>query len=72
VAPGVVVVVLVLGLKLIPRLSDGQKLLDGLRPANAAPRVAGDRAGINIVSNIVDLSDPIVRPTGGAAARRRS
>jgi hypothetical protein len=42
--------------------------LDGAKPAFAAQRVAGDRAGINMVSSIVDLADPIVRGNGGAAA----
>ena len=65
---GAVVVALVLVLNLIPRLSDGQKLLDRARPAFAAQRVAGDRAGISMVSSIVDLADPIVRDTGGASA----
>jgi uncharacterized membrane protein len=65
---GVVVVALVLALSLIPRTSDGQKLLDGLRPAWNTPRVIGDRAGIKMVSTIVDMEDPIMTPSGGAAA----
>ena len=65
---GVVVVALVLVLNLIPRLSNGQKVLDRARPAFAADRVAGDRAGINMVSSIVDLADPIVNDAGGGAA----
>jgi hypothetical protein len=67
-AVGVGVVLLVLGLSLIPRVSNGQKLLDALRPANAAARVQGDRAGITMVSAIVDTEDPIMTPKGGAAA----
>ena len=65
---GVGVVALVLVLSLIPRVSDGQKLLDALRPANTAARVHGDRAGISMVSAIVDTEDPIMTPQGGAAA----
>jgi hypothetical protein len=65
---GVVVVVLVLALNLIPRTSNGQKLLDGLAPAAAAARVTGDRTGINMVSAIVNTEDPIMTPSGGAAA----
>ena len=65
---GVGVVALVLVLSLIPRVSDGQKLLDALRPANTAARVQGDRAGISMVSAIVDTEDPIMTPQGGAAA----
>jgi hypothetical protein len=65
---GVLVVTLVLGLGLISRLNDGQKVLDAARPAFAPARVAGDRAGINIISQDVNLADPIVTPQGGAAA----
>lgn len=67
VAVGVLVVALVVALKLIPRLNAGQKLLDGAKPAFVADRVLGDRAGINMVSNVVDLANPIVRGNGGAA-----
>jgi len=65
---GVGVVGLVLVLSLVPRVSNGQKLLDALRPANDAARVDGDRAGINMVSAIVDTEDPIMTAQGGAAA----
>lgn len=65
---GVLVVALVVGLKLIPRLNAGQKVLDGARPAFTGPRVAADRAGIDIVSHVVDMADPIVGHKGGAAA----
>ncbi len=65
---GVVVVVLVLAISLIPRVSNGQKLLDGLGPAFTQQRVAGDRAGINMVSAIVNTEDPIMTPSGGGAA----
>jgi hypothetical protein len=65
---GVVVVTLVLGLNLIPRLNDGQKVLDSARPAFAPARVAGARAGINFISTNVDMADPLVTPEGGAAA----
>jgi ribonuclease I len=65
---GVVVVALVLVLSLVPRVSNGQKLLDALRPAFSAQRVSGDRAGITMVSAIVDTEDPIMTAQGGAAA----
>ncbi|MEA2466674.1 MAG: hypothetical protein QOJ57_800 [Thermoleophilaceae bacterium] len=68
VAVGVVVVGLVLVLSLIPRVSDGQKLLDGLRPVNAEPRIAGDRAAITMVSAIADTEDPIMTAQGSAPA----
>jgi hypothetical protein len=65
---GVIVVAIVVGLNLIPRLNDGQKVLDGARPAFTAGRVAGDRAGINLISHNVDMAQPIVTPQGGGAA----
>src|SRR5450432_2687196 len=68
IAVGAAGVVFVLALSLVPRVSHGQKLLDALRPANTAARVQGDRAGITMVSAIVDTEDPIMTPQGGAAA----
>jgi hypothetical protein len=65
---GVVVVGLALALSLIPRTSDGQKLLDALRPATTASRVRGDRAGITMVTAIANTENPIMTPSGGAAA----
>jgi hypothetical protein len=65
---GVGVVALVLGISLVPRVGNGQNLLDALRPAFAAERVHGDRAGITMVSAIADTEDPIMTPEGGAAA----
>ena len=65
---GVVVVALVLALNLIPRLSNGQKLINALNPAFAVPRVKGDRAGIRMVSTIVESENPIMTASGGAAA----
>jgi hypothetical protein len=64
---GVAIVALVLALSLIPRVSNGQKLLDALRPAFAQQRVAGDRVGINMVSTIVDAEDPVMTASGSAA-----
>jgi len=65
---GVLVVTVVLGLNLIPRLNDGQKVLDAARPAFAPERVAGARAGIEIISKNVDMADPIGTSRGTAAA----
>ena len=65
---GVGVVALVLVLSLVPRVGNGQKLLDALRPANTAERVKGDRDGITMVSAIVDAEDPIMTAQGGGAA----
>ncbi len=57
---GVLVLSLVFGLQLFHRLDDGQKVLDDADPVFVDERVAGARAGIEIVSTIVDLADPIV------------
>jgi len=65
---GVAVVALVLALNLIPRLGHGQKLLNALTPAFTVPRVKGDRAGIREVGEIVTAENPIMTPSGGAAA----
>jgi hypothetical protein len=65
---GVAVVALVLALNLIPRLNNGERLIEGLNPAFTVARVKGDRTGINMVADIVDAEDPIMTPSGGAAA----
>ena len=65
---GVVVVGVVLAISLIPRVSNGQKLLNGLAPAFTKQRVIGDRAGIKMVSTIVATENPIMNAAGGAAA----
>jgi len=65
---GVVVVAVVLGLNLIPRLSDGQNVLDSARPAFAPERLTGARAGIDLISKDVDMADPIGTSRGTAAA----
>lgn len=67
VVAGIAVVALVLALDLIPRFSNGQKLIAALNPAFAVPRVKGDRAGIRMVSNVVKAEDPIMTGSGGAA-----
>ncbi|MBA3286965.1 MAG: hypothetical protein H0U21_02920, partial [Acidimicrobiia bacterium] len=64
---GLFVAVLVPSLHLPSRLDGGQSVLDEARPAFSAERVAGDRAGITMVSAIVDLADPIATAQGGAA-----
>jgi hypothetical protein len=65
---GVGVVVLVLAISLVPRVANGQKLLDALAPANVPARIRGDRTGINMVATIADMENPIMTPQGGAAA----
>ena len=64
---GVLVVTVVLGLNLISRLNDGQRVLDAARPAFAPERVTGARAGIDIISRNVDLADPIGTTSGTGA-----
>ncbi len=68
VVAGLLVLALVAGLSLFPRLGAGQDVIDGLEPAFTPERVAGDVAGISMVSAIVDLADPITTAAGGAAA----
>jgi cytochrome bd-type quinol oxidase subunit 1 len=65
---GVLVVTVVLGLNLIPRLNDGQKVLNAARPAFTPERITAARAGIDIISKNVDTADPIATAQGGAAA----
>jgi hypothetical protein len=67
-AVGLVVIGLVVGLSLFPRLGAGQELLDGLRPVMDEKRVAGDRAAINAISEVVQVADPVMTTQGGAAA----
>ena len=67
---GVLVLSLVFGLQLFHRMDDGQKLLDDANPifVDEPNRVEGARAGINIVSTIVDLADPLVLAEPAVAA----
>jgi len=64
---GVLVVTVVLGLNLIPRLDAGQKVLNAAKPAFATERLTGARAGIDLISKDVDMADPIVTAQGAAA-----
>lgn len=59
---GVFTVIIVLGLQLFPRLSAAQNLIDDVRPAMSADRVAGDAAGVAMVSTAVDTLDPAMYP----------
>ncbi len=65
---GVFVVAVVAGVSLIPRLNAANRVIDHGNPVFAAQRVAGDRAGITIISRAADTLNPIVTPKGGAAA----
>lgn len=64
---GGLVLILVFGLQLFPRLNAGQQVLNGAAPAFAKNRVAADPAGISMVTKVVDMADPIVEQSGGAA-----
>jgi hypothetical protein len=64
---GLVVVVLVLGLRLAPRLGAGQDVIDAAGPALTDDRVAGERAGIDFISSYVDLADPLMTRRGGGS-----
>jgi hypothetical protein len=65
---GILVVAVVLSLNLIPRLTDGQKVLNAAKPAFTQQRIEGDVGGINIISQLVDTSKGIVTHSGGGAA----
>jgi hypothetical protein len=65
---GLAIVALLLVINLTPRVSNGQKLLNSLKPAFASNRVQGDRVGVDMVTSIVNTEDPIMTPSGGAAA----
>ena len=61
---GVVVMALVVGLQLIPRLSAGQKVLDAAQPVMSDGAIAGEVAGTNLLSEVVDLVDPLMTRRG--------
>lgn len=61
---GLVVVGLVLGLRLIPRLTAGQRVIDAAKPAFADGAVRGEVAATKHLTQYIDLVDPI-------AARKR-
>ena len=65
---GVVVVALVLALQLLPRLGSGQELLDAAKPAMTEGAVTGEVAGTKLVSQYVDLVDPLLTRRGGGSA----
>ncbi len=61
---GLIVVIVVFGLQLFPRLNAGQELIDGVRPALTADRVAGDEAAVAMVSIAINTLDPAMYPGG--------
>jgi hypothetical protein len=68
VAIGVLLTIVVGALQFFPRLAGAQKLTSELAPAFDAQRVAGTRAGTDLVSQTVQAGDPIVTDGGGASA----
>jgi len=66
-ALGLVVVALVFGLALLPRLGGGQELIDAAEPAMTDPAVEGEVAAANALSAYVDLAHPLMTRRGKAA-----
>jgi hypothetical protein len=64
---GLLVVALVLGLMLIPRLVAGQRVVDRAEPAFSDARVDGTRAGVFTLSQYVDVVDPLLTRRGGGS-----
>jgi hypothetical protein len=72
VAVGVVVVALVIGLQLIPRLGAGQQVVDAASPAMTDEAVAGEIAATRLVSQYVALADPLMTRKGETDAQTRT
>jgi hypothetical protein len=64
---GLVVVGLVFGLMLIGRLGAGQRVIDKAVPAFSDARVAGTKAGVQTLSQYVDVVDPLLKRRGGGS-----
>ena len=62
---GLVIVGLVVGLALFPRLGAGQRVIDAAAPAFADARIEGTQAGVNTISQYVDVVDPLLTRRGG-------
>ena len=62
---GLVIIALVFGLALIPRLGAGQRVIDAATPAFADTRIEGTQAGLNTISQYVDVVDPLLTRRGG-------
>jgi len=61
---GVIVMALVVGLQLVPRLTGGQELIDTAKPALTDAAVKGEVGGTLLVSQYVDLADPLMTRKG--------
>ncbi len=62
---GLVIIALVFGLALIPRLGAGQRVIDAATPAFADTRIEGTQAGLNTISQYVDVVDVLLTRRGG-------
>jgi hypothetical protein len=62
---GLVVIALVFGLTLFPRLGAGQRVIDAATPAFADARIEGTQAGMNTISQYVDVVDPLLTERAG-------
>jgi hypothetical protein len=67
-AVGVLVLLVVFPFQLFARLDGGQRLLDSTAPLFTPARVAGDQAGINIISSAASAFEPVMNDQGGGAA----
>jgi hypothetical protein len=65
---GGVILAVVFGLNLFPRLDDGGTALHDLQPAFRQPRVAGTAAGVAVISDAVQVANPLMTPSGGGAS----
>lgn len=64
---GGVILAVVFGLNLFPRLDDGGTALHDLQPAFRQPRVVGTAAGVGVISDAVEVANPLMTPSGGGA-----
>ena len=69
---GLLVVALVVALSLVSRLGSGQQVIDAAEPAFTDERVMGTRAGVDLLSDYVDLVDPLLTARGGGNTEVRS
>jgi hypothetical protein len=63
---GLLVVAIVVGLALIPRLTAGQQVIDAAKPAMTDTAVKGEVAATKLVARYVDLADPLMTRRGDA------
>ena len=69
---GLALVGAVFGMSMLPRLMGGQKVLEAAQPAFTDTRVAGTRSGTEVLSQYVDVADPLLTARGGGAREFRS